>query len=275
MKRRSRSPNPRHSESVKVALAQIGSGTDVTANLEQITSAATSAQADGAEVVLFPEYAMYEKPVVDGTFASVAEPLDGPFASALAELAARLGIAIVAGLVEVNPDEPARPFNTLAAWGASGTFLGRHRKALLYDVGVFSESTHISPGDVTDPSTVRIGSAVFGLQTCYELRFPEISRHQARAGATVLAVLSSWVPGPGKVTQWSTLAGARAIENICHVAAVTQSAPVSTGHSLAVAPDGTVLASVGDAPALVTVTIDASLTERQRQADPRALTVDV
>ncbi|ART69694.1 hypothetical protein BTO20_14810 [Mycobacterium dioxanotrophicus] len=265
----------RHSECVKVALAQIGSGTDVAANLEQIAAAATAAQADGAEVVLFPEYAMYEKPVVDGTFAEVAEPLDGPFGSSLAVLAARLGIAVVAGLVESNPDEPARPFNTLAAWSASGAFLGRHRKALLYDVGMFSESTYISAGDIAEPSLVRIGSTLFGLQTCYELRFPEISRRQARAGATVLAVLSSWVPGPVKVTQWSTLAGARAIENICHVTAVTQAAPVSTGHSLAVAPDGTVLASLGDAPALVTVSIDASLTERQRQADPRALAVDL
>lgn len=260
---------------MKVALAQIGSGTDVTANLAQIVGAATSARAEGAEVVLFPEYAMYEKHVVDSTFAEVAQPLDGPFGSALAALAARLGIAVVAGLVETNPDDLTRPFNTVAAWSGEGVFLGRHRKALLYDVGLFSESTYISPGDFADPSVVRIGSTVFGLQTCYELRFPEISRRQARAGATVLAVLSSWVPGPGKITQWSTLAGARAIENICHVAAVTQSAPVSIGHSLAVAPDGTVLAFLGDAPTLVTVTIDASLTERQRQADPRALAIDV
>jgi predicted amidohydrolase len=260
---------------VKVALAQIGSGTDLTANLAQIISAATDAQGDGAEVVLFPEYAMYEKAVVDGTFADVAEPLDGSFGSAVSALAARLGIAVVAGLVEANPDNPARPFNTLAAWDASGSFLGRHRKALLYDVGVFSESSFISAGDISDASTVRIGATVFGLQTCYELRFPEVSRRQARAGATILAVLSSWVPGPAKVSQWSTLAGARAIENICHVAAVTQSAPVSTGHSLAVAPDGTVLACLGEAPALVTVEIDPSVTERQRKADPLALNIDL
>jgi predicted amidohydrolase len=178
-------------------------------------------------------------------------------------------------VVEANPDDPGRPFNTLAAWSAEGVLLGRHRKALLYDVGAFSESTFISPGELDDPSTVCIGETVFGLQTCYELRFPEVSRRQARAGATVLAVLSSWVPGPGKVTQWTTLAGARAIENICHVAAVTQCVPVSTGHSLAVAPDGTVLASLGEGPELATVTLDHSVTQRQRAADPRALSVDV
>ncbi|WP_396916818.1 nitrilase-related carbon-nitrogen hydrolase [Mycolicibacterium sp.] len=260
---------------MKVTLAQIGSGTDVTANLAQIVSTATAAQAQGAEVVLFPEYAMYEKPVVDGTFAAVAEPLDGAFGCAVSALAARLGIAVVTGLVEANPDDATRPFNTLAAWASSGVLVGRHRKALLYDVGAFRESSYISAGDITEVCVVRIGSTVFGLQTCYELRFPEISRRQARAGATILAVLSSWVPGPGKLAQWSTLAGARAIENICHVAAVTQAEPISIGHSLAVAPDGTVLAVLGEGPALVTADFDASLTERHRSADPRALSVDV
>ncbi|MDV3126137.1 hydrolase [Mycobacterium sp. 21AC1] len=260
---------------MKVALAQIGSGTDLAANLALITAAATAARDGGAEVVLFPEYAMYEKPVVDSTFAEVAEPLHGPFGSAVSALAARLGVAVVAGLVETNPVDPTRPFNTLGAWGASGEVLGRHRKALLYDVGAFSESTYISAGEVSDLSVVRIGGTGFGLQTCYELRFPEISRRQARAGATVLAVLSSWVPGPRKIAQWSTLASARAIENICHVAAVTQSAPVSIGHSLAVAPDGVLLATLGNAPGLVTATIDHDATHRLRQADPGALAVDM
>ena len=260
---------------MRVTLAQIGSGTDIDANFAQLAAAAIAAQRDGAEVVLFPEYAMYEKHVVDSTFAAAAQPLDGPFGSAVAGLAARLGIAVAAGVVEANPDDPGRPFNTLAAWSAEGVLLGRHRKALLYDVGAFSESSFISPGEVTDPSTVCIGGTVFGLQTCYELRYPEVSRRQARAGATVLAVLSSWVPGPGKVAQWSTLAGARAIENICHVAAVTQCVPISTGHSLAIAPDGTVLAALGEGPELMTVTVDAAITERQRRADPRALSVDV
>ena len=260
---------------MRVTLAQIGSGTDIDANFAQLAAAAIAAQRDGAEVVLFPEYAMYEKHVVDATFATAAQPLDGPFGSAVAGLAAQLGIAVAAGVVEANPDDPGRPFNTLAAWSAEGMLLGRHRKALLYDVGAFSESSFISPGELDDPSTVCIGGTVFGLQTCYELRFPEVSRRQARAGATVLAVLSSWVPGPGKVTQWTTLAGARAIENICHVAAVTQCVPVSTGHSLAVAPDGTVLASLGEGPELATVALDHAVAQRQRAADPRALSVDV
>jgi deaminated glutathione amidase len=250
---------------MKVTLAQLGSGTDVAANLAQITAVARSG---GSDVVLFPEYAMYEKPIVDATFASVAEPLTGEFGCAISDLAGELGITIAAGVVEYNPDDGHRPFNTIGVWGADGRLLGSHRKALLYDVGTFSESSHISAGDARRASTVTIGGVVFGLQTCYELRFPEVSRRQVRAGATVLAVLSSWVPGPLKIEQWTTLARARAIENICHVTAVTQAAPVSTGHSLAVAPDGEILAELPAEPGTVVVEIDATRTTRGRSADP-------
>jgi deaminated glutathione amidase len=52
---------------------------------------------------------------------------------------------------------------------------------------------------------------------------------------------------------------------------VTQAAPVSTGHSLAVAPDGQVLAELDTAPEWVCVEIDHANTERARKLDPRML----
>ena len=260
---------------MKVTLAQISSGTNVADNLAQLTAAVAAARSAGSQIVFFPEYTMYEKPVVDVTFADVAEPLDGQFGSAVASLAADLEIAIVAGVVEYNPNDPNRPFNTIAVWGSDGRLAARHRKALLYDVGTFSESTFISAGDVHEASVATINGTVFGLQTCYELRFPEISRRQVRAGATELAVLSSWVPGRLKTEQWATLARARAIENICHVVAVSQTAPVSIGHSLAVAPDGEILAELGADADQVCVEIDPRRTTLHRSAHPAPLSTQV
>jgi predicted amidohydrolase len=260
---------------MKVMLAQVDSGTDVAANLAQLTTAATAARAAGSQVVFFPEYTMYEKPVVDATFAGVAEPLDGEFGSAVAALAADLQVAIVAGVVEYNPNDTSRPFNAIAVWDSGGALAGRHRKALLYDVGTFSESAFISAGDIEEASVATINGTVFGLQTCYELRFPEISRRRMRAGATELAVMSSWVPGRLKTEQWATLARARAIENICHVVAVTQAVPVSTGHSLAVAPDGEILAELGTDVDRVCVEIDPRRTTRHRLADSALLSIQV
>ena len=260
---------------MQITLAQIGSATDVADNLAQLTAAATAARSAGSQIVFLPEYTMYEKPVVDATFAGVAEPLDGQFGSAVAALAADLQVAIVAGVVEYNPNDPGRPFNTIAVWDSDGRLAGRHRKALLYDVGTFSESAFITAGDIDEASVATINGTVFGLQTCYELRFPEISRRRMRAGATELAVLSSWVPGRLKTEQWATLVRARAIENICHVVAVTQAAPVSIGHSLAVAPDGDTLAELGTGPDQVCVEVDPRKTSDQRLADPAMFSIRV
>ncbi|MEU2032712.1 nitrilase-related carbon-nitrogen hydrolase [Nocardia amamiensis] len=256
-------------------LAQIVSGTDIADNLAQLTTAARAAASAGAQLVFFPEYTMYEKPVVDSTFATVAQPLDGEFGSAVAAVAAANQVAIAAGVVEYNPNDISRPFNTIAVWDCDGALAGRHRKSLLYDVATFSESEFISAGDIHEPSVATINGTTFGLQTCYELRFPEISRRRMCVGATELAVLSSWVPGRLKTEQWMTLARARAIENICHVVAVTQAAPLSTGHSLAVAPDGEVLAALGTDADRVCVEIDPSRTIRQRLADPAAVEMDL
>jgi deaminated glutathione amidase len=88
-------------------------------------------------------------------------------------------------------------------------------------------------------------------------------------------VLSSWVPGRLKTEQWATLARARAIENICHVVAVTQAAPVSIGHSLAVAPDGEILAELGADADRVCVEIDPARTARHRLADPPSVWTQV
>ncbi len=256
---------------MKVALAQISSDCDTSANLARITEVTAAARDAGARVVLFPEYAMYEKAVVDATFARAAEPITGNFGTAIAELAAEHRVSIAAGVVEQNAHDPDKPFNTLAVWDHHGILVGRHRKKMMFDVGSFAESRYISAGEHREPATVTVDGTIFGLQTCYELRFPELSRAQATAGATVLAVLSSWVPGPHKTQQWTTLARARAIENLCHVCAVTQAAPVSTGHSLAVAPDGQVLAELDTAPEWVCVDLDPAETERARHLYPRML----
>ena len=82
--------------------------------------------------------------------------------------------------------------------------------------------------------------------TCYDLRFPELPRALSRAGAELLVVPSAWVAGPRKVQHWRTLVTARAIENVAYVAAVGQSAPRYTGHSMLVDPRGDVVVEAGD-----------------------------
>jgi predicted amidohydrolase len=176
---------------VRIALGQLESGAEVRANLAVIDRFAASAARDGAALVAFPEYATYEKKKVDATFPEVAEPLDGPVCRELAGIARRYRIALVAGVVETS-DEPVRAYNTLVAFGPDGGRLASYRKIHLFDAQGFGESEFIKPGASTDPVVFEHRGVQFGLMTCYDLRFPELARSLADAGAQVLLVCSSW-----------------------------------------------------------------------------------
>ena len=146
-------------------------------------------------------YATYEKKRVDATFPEVAEPLDGPICQELANTARRHQIALVAGVVETS-EEPGKAYNTLVAFGPDGARLAFYRKIHLFDAQGFEESTFIERGPSTSPVVFESGGASYGLMTCYDLRFPELARSLADAGAQVLLVCSSWVPGNHKTEQW-------------------------------------------------------------------------
>lgn len=170
-----------------IALGQLESGADIRANLAAINRFAAEASRDGAALVAFPEYATYEKKKVDATFPAVAEPLDGPVCRELAAIARRHRIALVAGVVETS-EEPGRAYNTLVAFGPDGGLLAFYRKIHLFDAQGFGESTFIKPGPSTAPVVFEHGGVRFGLMTCYDLRFPELARSLADAGAQVLLV---------------------------------------------------------------------------------------
>ena len=92
---------------MRLAVAQIISSADLAGNLELIRDYATRAKAAGAELVVFPEAAMR---AFGNTLADIAEPLDGPWATAVRGIANELGIAVVAGMF--TPGEDGRVRNT-------------------------------------------------------------------------------------------------------------------------------------------------------------------
>lgn len=258
---------------MRITLAQIDSGTDVDRNLELIEDYCARAAQAGSDLIVFPEYSTYEKNRVDRSFVDMAEPLDGPVATKLYAMAARHGITVVAGLLEASEEreaseEPDRAFNTLVAIGSDGTRLASYRKIHLFDCQGFRESEYIKPAPEPVPVTFSCGGMTFGLMTCYDLRFPELARILAEAGAQVLLVCSSWVPGTAKTEQWATLAKARAIENGMYVAAVSQTPPVSIGHSVFIDPLGTVLHDLGTGPAIATLDLSPDAIQEAREQFP-------
>lgn len=230
--------------SVGVAVAQFAPGPDSAANLEHVTQLATLAAERGANLVVFPEYTSYFNDPMGEDFRRNAQPLDGPFVTALAELAGRLGIHIVAGLLE-QTDDASRFANTAIAVDGSG-LVASYRKLHLYDAFGQKESDWVLAGEITEPETFRVGEMTVGLQTCYDLRFPEVSRRLVDAGADLFVVPSEWVRGPLKEAHWRTLVTARALENTVYIAASDQAPPIGVGNSLIVDPMGVCLASIGE-----------------------------
>jgi len=252
---------------VRIALGQLESGTDIKANLAAIDRFAAAAALDGATLVVFPEYATYEKKKVDATFPLIAEPLQGPICQELARTARRHRIALVAGVVE-SSEELGKAYNTLAAFGPDGSHLASYRKIHLFDAQGFEESTFIKPGPSTIPVVFEQDGTRFGLMTCYDLRFPELARSLADAGAQVLLVCSSWVPGAHKTEQWLALNTARAIENSVYVAGVCQAPPVSVGRSILVDPMGVTETDLGLAPGVTAVDISLETVAQVRELFP-------
>ncbi|MCZ2401996.1 carbon-nitrogen hydrolase family protein [Paenarthrobacter sp. Z7-10] len=252
---------------MRIALGQLESGTDIQSNLAVIDRFAAEAAHDGATLVVFPEYATYEKKKVDATFPLMAEPLDGPICQELASTARRHRIALVAGVVE-SSEEPDKAFNTVVAFGPDGSLLARYRKIHLFDAQGFGESTFIKPGPSTDPVVFEHAGTHFGLMTCYDLRFPELARQLADAGAQVLLVCSSWVPGTHKTEQWLALNAARAIENSLYVVGVCQAPPVSVGRSILVDPMGVTETDLGLASGVTAVNISPETVARVRELFP-------
>ncbi|MDO3645406.1 carbon-nitrogen hydrolase family protein [Nocardia mangyaensis] len=253
---------------VPIAVVQFAPETDPLANLATLREHVRTAAEAGARLVLAPEYSMFAVTRLDERVVAIAEPLDGPFTTGLGALAAEFGVFLVAGVVERPEPDAARISNTLVAHGPDGTLVAVYRKVHLYDAFGHVESEVVQAGPLVEPATFAVDGVIFGMQTCFDLRFPEGCRRVAAAGAHVLLLPAQWIPGPAKVDQWTTLLRARAIENTVYVAAADQCAPRGAGASMIVDPAGAVLAQLGDEPGVLTASIDPAHLARVRTANP-------
>jgi predicted amidohydrolase len=258
---------------VAIAVAQFAPGDNTDDNLERMSRLAGDAANRGALLVVFPEYSSYFTPTMDASWQAHAQTIHGPFVRALAQLAAELGIHIVAGMAErvpadANGVEEKRVANTLVALDDHGELVARYRKVHLYDAFGQRESDWIVPGPIEEPQTFAFGGFTVGLQTCYDIRFPEVTRRLVDAGADLILLPSEWVRGPLKESHWRTLITARAIENTVYFAAADHAPPVGAGNSMIVDPMGVELATIGEATDTAVAWISPSRVAEVRKVNP-------
>lgn len=250
---------------MKVAVIQYSPSDNKAENLEFIESTVRAVAADGARLAVLPEYSIFTLPSLDERFIENAERIDGPAVSLLMRLSGELGIALIAGINEVATD--TRIYNTLVGIDG-GVVKETYRKVHLYDAFGHKESDWIIPGEPNSGRVYDVDGFRVGLQTCYDLRFPEASRVLMDGGADVIAMPAQWVPGPLKELHWDTLIRARAIENTCYVLAADQAGPNGAGHSAIIDPMGIALAQLGDTSGTGFATISRERLDEVRKTNP-------
>jgi predicted amidohydrolase len=259
---------------VKLALAQIAiEGGDVTENVRRAAEAIESAAERGADLVALPEifnvgYFAFE------TYQRNAEALSGPTLTRIADLADEHDIGVLAGSIVEDLSATASETPAEAGLANTSVFFDRdgNRKAVYRKHHLFgyesAEAEMLVPGESL--GIAEFEDVTIGMTTCYDLRFPELYRAIAEAGATLVLVPSAW-PYP-RVEHWRVLTQARAIENQCFVAAINGSGSYEDatllGRSSVYDPWGTLLAGTGDEPEIVLRDIDPTRVELIREEFP-------
>lgn len=181
-----------------------------------------------------------------------------------ASLAKQLGIFVQHGFAKRGPDGKGR--NCAAIIAPDGSVIGEYQKLHPFSYG--KESQHYSGGDHL--VIARCGDSIVSPMICYDLRFPELWRHAALAGAEVFTIGASWPAA--RQHHWRTLHIARAIENQAYIVAVNRTGSDPhlqyVGGSLIVSPKGDVLAEAAEKPTVLQGELDLNAMRRWREEFP-------
>jgi len=256
-----------------VAAVQMRSTSDRKRNLDTAEDFAAEAAGRGADLIAFPENVAEVR--AEGRAAPLAEPIDGPTALRFAMMAARHRAWILAGTIALRNPRGRKRYNASILFTPDGSVAAVYRKMHLFDVAipgraVFRESRIIAPGDAPVVASTPLGT--FGLSICYDLRFPELFRHLALLGATVLFVPSAFTAYTGRA-HWLALLRARAIENLAYVVAPAQwgehhAGRRSYGHTCVIDPWGRVVAVRASGTGIVLARIDPVRSAKLRRELP-------
>jgi deaminated glutathione amidase len=264
-------------ESIIAAVIQMCSQQEVAKNLETCRGLLTMAAHRGAQVAVLPENFPYIGRLQEKI--SLAEPLSddhpGPILRLMKDLARSLGIHLLLGGMPMVSSDPNRFYNTAILLDDQGHIRASYRKIHLFDINIpggptFTESDCVLPG--TEPVTTPLLGSCLGFSICYDLRFPELYRALAEAGAQIFCVPAAFTLHTGK-DHWHPLLRARAIENQCYVLAAAQHGAhtrerATYGKSCIIDPWGAVIAQVPDHDGVALAELDMDYLARIRRDLP-------
>jgi N-carbamoylputrescine amidase len=228
---------------IAIGLVQLRCTADPDRNLAQAVEQIRAAAGGGAQIVCLPELfrSLYFCQREDHAFFSLAEPIPGPTTDVLSQLAAELGVVIIASLFEKRAE--GLYHNTAAVIDADGQLLGKYRKMHIPDDPLYYEKFYFTPGD--------LGFQVFpsrfsklGVLVCWDQWYPEAARLTALRGAEILFYPTAigWHPsekaefGRRQHQSWELIQRSHAVANGCYVVSVNrtgfESDPASPGDGI-------------------------------------------
>lgn len=260
---------------VKVAAIQMCSGVDPRNNAQTMARLVREAARQGATYIQTPEMTgalQRDRAVLRAVLKDEANDI---IAGEAAKLAAELDIYLHVGSTPIALAD-GKIANRGLLFGPGGKKICDYDKIHMFDVDLdngesWRESAAYQPG-----STARVADLDFGklgFAICYDVRFPELFRQQAVAGAEIMSVPAAFTRQTGEA-HWEILLRARAIENGLFVVAAAQGGVhedgrETFGHSMIVDPWGKVLASAGAAgEAIVLAEIDVAAVHAARAKIP-------
>ncbi|MCD8231070.1 MAG: carbon-nitrogen hydrolase family protein [Clostridiales bacterium] len=245
----------------KIAVVQMDSGNDVSRNLRVAEEAIEEAAAAGAQVVCFPE--MMSQIVAQGEAPASESIENGATAVLLKRKAYEKGLYIHSGSFPEYIRGEQRIYNTSMLIDSNGELIAQYRKIHTFDVTLPDGTPCMESASVKAGSEMAVAGTPFGkwgMAICYDLRFPELFRKMALAGAQVIFLPANFTRPTGR-DHWEVLLRARAIENGCYLVAADQCGVkpdfASFGTSMIIDPWGNVIARAsGDKPEIIYAAID-------------------
>ncbi len=244
------------------ACVQLRASRSVEANIEEASRLIREAARQGADYVQTPEQTSIMELDRNVLFSTIAGEDDDPALAAFRAIAKELGIWLHVGslAIRLSGDKAA---NRAFVISPDGSIAGRYDKIHMFDVDLtggetYRESRSYQAGPAA--VVVELPWARLGLSVCYDLRFPQLYRALAHAGAEVLTVPAAFTKRTG-AAHWHILQRARAVENGAFVISAAQgglheNGRETYGHSLIVSPWGEVLAEADTEPGVILAEID-------------------
>lgn len=255
----------------KVALLQTKVYADKNFNVENAVKLIKKVSEEGADIAVLPE--MFCCPYDNAYFRKFSEEHGGHAYTRMSQAAKEAGIYVVAGTIpELEND---KIYNTSYAFDRNGIQIARHRKMHLFDIDVkggqyFKESDTFTPG--RDVTIFETEFCKIGLAICYDIRFPELARLMAQAGAEVLIYPAAFNMTTGPA-HWELSFRARALDNQSYTIGVSPARDMeasyhSYGNSIVASPWGNVLNKMDEKEDYIIQEIDLDYVKKVRSELP-------